>query len=40
MSFWLMTISLGNFLVAAFTNLNKKFVRAEGAAEFLLSTAC
>jgi len=34
MSFWLMTISLGNFLVAAFTNLNAHFVKAKGASEF------
>ena len=34
MSFWLMTMAVGNFLVAVFTNLNKQFVRAHGAAEF------
>jgi proton-dependent oligopeptide transporter, POT family len=34
MSFWLMTMALGNFLVAVITNLNKNFVRAHGAAEF------
>ena len=34
MSFWLMTMALGNFLVAVFTNLNKNFVKAHGAAEF------
>ena len=34
MSFWLMTISLGHFLIAVFTNLNAQFVHAEGAAEF------
>jgi POT family proton-dependent oligopeptide transporter len=34
MSFWLMTISLGHFLIALFTNLNANFVHAEGAAEF------
>jgi len=34
MSFWLMTISLGHFLIALFTNLNAKFVHAQGAAEF------
>ena len=35
MSFWLMTIAGGHFLVAAFTNLNSHFVHARGAAEFL-----
>jgi POT family proton-dependent oligopeptide transporter len=34
MSFWLMTISLGHFLIALFTNLNARFVHAQGAAEF------
>jgi POT family proton-dependent oligopeptide transporter len=34
MSFWLMTIAGGHFLVALFTNLNKHFVRAQGATEF------
>jgi POT family proton-dependent oligopeptide transporter len=34
MSCWLMTIALGNFLVAAFTNLNARFVHARGATEF------
>src|SRR5688572_2221973 len=34
MSFWLMTMALGNFLVAVFTNLNRNFVKAHGAAEF------
>ena len=32
--YWLMTISLGHFLIALFTNLNAKFVHAQGAAEF------
>jgi POT family proton-dependent oligopeptide transporter len=35
MSLWLMTIAGGHFLVAAFTNLNARFVKATGAAEFL-----
>jgi POT family proton-dependent oligopeptide transporter len=34
MSFWLMTIAGGHFLVAVFTNLNSRFVHARGAAEF------
>ena len=34
MSFWLMTMALGNFLVAVITSLNRKFVHAQGAAEF------
>ena len=35
MSLWLMTIAGGHFLVAAFTNLNARFVKVAGAAEFL-----
>jgi POT family proton-dependent oligopeptide transporter len=35
MSLWLMTIAAGHFLVAVFTNLNARFVKATGAAEFL-----
>ena len=34
MSFWLMTIAGGHFLVAVFTNLNSRFVHAHGALEF------
>lgn len=34
MSFWLMTIAGGHFLIAVFTNLNERFVKAKGAAEF------
>jgi proton-dependent oligopeptide transporter, POT family len=34
MSFWLMTIAGGHFLVAVFTNLNSRFVHARGASEF------
>jgi POT family proton-dependent oligopeptide transporter len=34
MSFWLMTIAGGHFLIAVFTNLNSRFVHARGAAEF------
>jgi len=35
MSLWLLTTSLGNFLVAAITALNSHFVRARGSTEFL-----
>ncbi|MBL9172557.1 MAG: POT family MFS transporter [Verrucomicrobiales bacterium] len=35
MSFWLLTTSLGNFLVAAITGINARYVHAGGAAEFL-----
>jgi POT family proton-dependent oligopeptide transporter len=34
MSFWLMTIAAGHFLIAVFTGLNERFVRAKGASEF------
>ncbi len=34
MSFWLMTIAGGHFLVAVFTNLNSRYVGARGATEF------
>jgi len=34
MSFWLMTIAGGHFLVAVFTNLNSSYVHARGASEF------
>jgi POT family proton-dependent oligopeptide transporter len=34
MSFWLMTIAGGHFLVAVFTNLNSRYVHAHGAVEF------
>jgi POT family proton-dependent oligopeptide transporter len=34
MSFWLMTIAGGHFLVAVFTNLNSNYVHAHGASEF------
>ena len=34
MSMYLMTIAGGHFLVATLTNLNQRFVRAQGAAEF------
>jgi POT family proton-dependent oligopeptide transporter len=34
MSFWLMTMSVGHFLVAVFTNLNSNYVHAHGAVEF------
>jgi len=34
MSFWLMTIAGGHFLVAAITNLNSRYVHAHGAVEF------
>jgi hypothetical protein len=39
MSFWLMTIAGGHFLVAAFTNLNAKVVHARGASEFYFYAA-
>ncbi len=39
MSFWLMTIAGGHFLVAAFTNLNSTYVHARGAAEFYFYAA-
>ena len=39
MSFWLMTIAGGHFLVAAFTNLNSNYVHAHGAAEFYFYAA-
>jgi len=39
MSFWLMTIAGGHFLVAVFTNLNSTFVHARGAAEFYFYAA-
>ena len=35
MSFYLMTIAGGHFLVAVFTNLNDRYVHAKGASEFL-----
>ena len=34
MSFWLMTIAGGHFLIAVITGLNSRFVHAQGAAEF------
>jgi proton-dependent oligopeptide transporter, POT family len=34
MSFWLMTIAGGHFLIAVITDLNTRFVQASGAAEF------
>lgn len=34
MSFWLLTVAVGNALVAAVTNLNDKVVKAQGAAQF------
>jgi POT family proton-dependent oligopeptide transporter len=39
MSFWLMTISIGHFLVAAFTELNQRFVKASGARQFYFYAA-
>ena len=33
MSFWLLTIAGGHFLIALFTNLNARFVQASGARE-------
>jgi POT family proton-dependent oligopeptide transporter len=34
MSFWLMTIAAGHFLIAVFTGLNQRFLKAKGASEF------
>ncbi|HTI73246.1 MAG TPA: hypothetical protein VMF06_24950, partial [Candidatus Limnocylindria bacterium] len=34
MSLWLMTIAGGHFLIAAFVQLNTRFVGAKGASEF------
>ena len=39
MSFWLMTMSVGPFLVAVFTNLNSNYVHAHGAVEFYFYAA-
>jgi len=39
MSFWLMTMSVGHFLVAVFTNLNSNYVHARGAVEFYFYAA-
>ncbi len=39
MSFWLMTIAGGHFLVAVITNLNSRFVHARGATEFYFYAA-
>jgi POT family proton-dependent oligopeptide transporter len=39
MSFWLMTMSVGHFLVAMFTNLNSNYVHAHGAVEFYFYAA-
>jgi POT family proton-dependent oligopeptide transporter len=39
MSFWLLTVAVGNFLVAAVTNLNDKVVQATGAMQFLFYAA-
>jgi len=36
MSFWLMTIAAGHFLIAVFTHLNQRFFKAKGASEFWL----
>jgi len=33
MSFWLLTIAVGHFLIALFTNINARFVQASGAKE-------
>lgn len=34
MSFWLLTVAVGNLLVASITQLNQRFVKAGGPAEF------
>ena len=39
MSFWLLTTAVGNFLVAAVTNLNDKMIKATGAMQFLFYAA-
>jgi proton-dependent oligopeptide transporter, POT family len=39
MSFWLLTTSLGNFLVAAITGINARYVHATGTSEFLFYAA-
>ena len=39
MSFWLLTTSLGNFLVAAITGINARYIHATGTAEFLFYAA-
>ncbi|MGO8929768.1 MAG: MFS transporter [Limisphaerales bacterium] len=39
MSFWLMTMAGGHFLVAVFTNLNSNYVHARGAVEFYFYAA-
>ncbi len=39
MSFWLMTIAAGHFLIALFTGLNERYIRAEGAAGFYFYAA-
>jgi dipeptide/tripeptide permease len=39
MSLWLMTISIGHFLIAVVTELNERFVHAGGAAQFYFYAA-
>ena len=39
MSFWLMTIAGGHFLIAVITGLNSRFVHARGASEFFFYAA-
>jgi dipeptide/tripeptide permease len=39
MSFWLMTMAGGHFLVAVFTGLNSHYVHAHGAVEFYFYAA-
>jgi POT family proton-dependent oligopeptide transporter len=39
MSFWLLTVAVGNFLVAAVTSFNDKVVKATGAMQFLFYAA-
>jgi hypothetical protein len=34
LSFWLMTIAGGHFLIAVITGLNARFINARGASEF------
>ncbi len=38
-SFWLLTVAVGNFLVAGVASLNDKLVKATGAMQFLFYAA-
>jgi POT family proton-dependent oligopeptide transporter len=39
MSLWMMTIAIGHFMVAVFTQLNRRFVHAAGASQFYFFAA-